>query len=93
METTHKDSLAAPNAQTNSPAPQKEQEEVKTFPKFESVTCPAVDTESAAYYLNRKPQTLRSWACYENGPIRPTRINGRLAWSVAALRNLIGGDI
>ncbi|MDP2268092.1 MAG: DNA-binding protein, partial [Deltaproteobacteria bacterium] len=40
--------------------------------------------------LNRKPQTLRGWACLENGPIRPLRINGRLAWSVLELKRLLG---
>jgi hypothetical protein len=36
-------------------------------------------TDAAAFYLNRKAQTLRVWACYESGPIRPVRVNGRLA--------------
>jgi hypothetical protein len=49
-----------------------------------------LDTEAAAYHLNRRPQTLRCWAAYENGPIRPLRVNGRLAWSVADLRKLLG---
>ncbi|WP_426173175.1 hypothetical protein [Massilia sp. TWR1-2-2] len=39
--------------------------------------------------MNRKEQTLRKWACYEDGPIRPIRINGRLAWRVADIRNLL----
>ncbi len=51
---------------------------------------PAVDTAAAAYYLGRRPQTLRGWACMENGPIRPIRINGRLAWPVAELRRVLG---
>jgi hypothetical protein len=42
-----------------------------------------VDTNTAARWLNRKPQTLRQWACLENGPIRPMRLNGRLAWAVS----------
>lgn len=50
----------------------------------------AVDTETAAFHLNRRPQTLRCWAAYENGPIRPLRINGRLAWPTARLRELCG---
>ena len=60
------------------------------FPTLESVTRPTVDTAAAAYYLSRKHQTLRGWACLENGPLRPLRINGRLAWRVADLRNLLG---
>jgi hypothetical protein len=61
-----------------------------TYPPLEAVTRPAVDTDAAAYYLNRKPQTLRAWACFDSGPIKPTRINGRLAWPVAQLRQLCG---
>lgn len=48
-------------------------------------------TDQAAAAINRKPQTLRKWACLENGPIRPVRINGRLAWRVADLAKLING--
>lgn len=48
-----------------------------------------VTTEVAAFHLSRKEQTLRKWACYEDGPIRPIRINGRLAWRVSDLRNLL----
>ncbi|MCS0585336.1 DNA-binding protein [Massilia pinisoli] len=47
-----------------------------------------VDTACAAYHLGRKVQTLRKWACYENGPVRPIRIHGRLAWAVTDLRRL-----
>jgi hypothetical protein len=46
-------------------------------------------TDQAAAAINRKPQTLRKWACLENGPIRPIRINGRLAWRVADLQTLL----
>lgn len=62
------------------------------FPPLNSVTKPTVPTDEAAYYLNRKPQTLRAWACLENGPLRPVRINGRLAWSVSAIRALVNGE-
>ncbi len=51
---------------------------------------PAVDTAAAAHYLSRRPQTLRGWACLENGPLRCIRINGRLAWPVAEIRRLLG---
>lgn len=50
-------------------------------------------TNEAAASINRRPQTLRKWACFENGPIRPTRINGRLAWRVDDLENLINGEV
>lgn len=59
------------------------------LPPLETVTRPAVTTEEAAFYLSRRPQTLRCWACNDDGPIRPLRINGRLAWPVAELRNLL----
>ena len=53
---------------------------------------PAVlSTDEAAAAINRRPQTLRKWACLENGPIRPLRINGRLAWRVADLMKLLSG--
>ena len=60
------------------------------FPSLELENRPAVGTEQAAYYLNRRPQTMRVWACMENGPLRPTRINGRLAWPVSELRRVLG---
>jgi hypothetical protein len=47
-------------------------------------------TSEAAYHLNRAQQTLRLWAMYENGPIRPLRVNGRLAWPVSELRRVLG---
>lgn len=50
-----------------------------------------VSTDEAAYYLNRKPQTLRVWSTYpERGVLRPLRVNGRLAWPVAEIRKLLG---
>ena len=48
-------------------------------------------TDEAAAEINRKPQTLRKWACLENGPIRPVRITGRLAWKVSDLQSLLNG--
>lgn len=60
------------------------------FPPLAQVTKPSLTTDELAYYLDRKPQTLRGWACLENGPIRPLRIGGRLAWPVADLRRLLG---
>ena len=50
----------------------------------------AVDTATAAYHLSRQPQTLRGWACLENGPLRPIRVHGRLAWPVAELKRVLG---
>ncbi|MGV8892352.1 MAG: DNA-binding protein [Burkholderiaceae bacterium] len=51
----------------------------------------AITTAQAAQALNRAPQTLRKWACLENGPIRPIRINGRLAWPLDEIAALLNG--
>lgn len=62
------------------------------FPPLEQVTRPTVPTDAAAYYLNRRPQTLRAWACLENGALRPVRISGRLAWKVSDIKSLLNGE-
>ena len=59
------------------------------YPPLELVTSPGVPTAQAAYYLIRRPQTLRIWAMTGH-PIKPLRINGRLAWPVADIRRLMG---
>jgi hypothetical protein len=46
-------------------------------------------TSEAAFHLNRAQQTLRLWAMRDSGPLRPIRINGRLAWPVADLRRIL----
>ena len=65
----------------------------QTFPPLSQESRTAVTTEAAAYYLSRKPQTLRAWACLENGPIRPIRINGRLSWRVAEILAVLNGEV
>lgn len=61
------------------------------FPPLEFVNRPAVDTAAAAYYLSRRPQTLRGWACKTGtGPLVPIRINGRLAWKLSDIKQLLG---
>ena len=47
-------------------------------------------TCEAAVHVNRAEQTLRLWACREDGPIKPIRIHGRLGWRVADLKQLLG---
>lgn len=64
--------------------------QAKTYPALESIGAPVVGTEQAAYYLNRRGQTLRGWACRGDGPIQPRNINGRLGWPVADLKRLLG---
>lgn len=61
------------------------------FPPLETETRSHVTTACAAYHLMRKEQTLRAWACLENGPLRPTRIRGRLSWSVAEIKRVLNG--
>lgn len=61
----------------------------QNFPPLDAETRSHVDTACAAFHLMRKPQTMRAYACFETGNIRPTRINGRLAWAVADIRRLL----
>lgn len=65
-----------------------------TYPPLELETRTHVETACAAFHLNRKEQTLRSWASAEpSGVPRPVRVNGRLAWPVAAIRALLSGGV
>jgi hypothetical protein len=51
---------------------------------------PSLTTAEAAAILGRQPQTLRCWAMHDGiEGLRPIRINGRLAWSVAEIRKLL----
>jgi hypothetical protein len=56
-----------------------------TFVALENEVRSHIDTACAAYHLGRKAQTLRIWASTETGPVRPIRVNGRLAWPVAEI--------
>ena len=49
-------------------------------------------TAEMAVLLNRKPQTLRRWSSYEDGPLRPKRINGRLIWLIEDAERVIDGE-
>lgn len=49
-----------------------------------------ISTEEAARHLLRQVQTLRVWACYDNGLVRPARIGGRLAWPVSEIKRVMG---
>ena len=50
----------------------------------------ALPTAEAAGHLSRADQTLRLWAMTGTGPLQCRRINGRLAWPVAGLKELLG---
>ncbi len=56
---------------------------------LDQLTKPTLTTWEAAFFLNRKEQTLRAWACL-GGPLRPKRVNRRLAWSVSEIKALLG---
>ncbi|SDY63988.1 hypothetical protein [Nitrosomonas sp. Nm33] len=71
---------------------QSHQNKRKTFPPLETITRPNLTTDEAAFYCNRKPQTLRIWAMKENGLIRPIRQNGRLAWPTKEVKRVNGID-
>ncbi len=49
----------------------------------------ALPTREAAHHLNRAQQTLRIWAMTGH-PIKPLRVNGRLAWKTDEIRRLLG---
>ena len=55
-----------------------------------NVNRPTVSTARAAFYLDRKVDTLQKWARYGKGPIKPIRVNNRLAWPVDQLKQLLG---
>lgn len=76
--------------QTASNSVQAAQHFTGQFMPLEQVTRPNLKTEEAAFYLNRRPQTLRAWACLENGSLRPRRIGGLLAWATADVKALAG---
>jgi hypothetical protein len=51
---------------------------------------PTVSTAAAAHYLRKAPQTLRIYACKENGPLRPIRVGAHLHWKTDDIRKLLG---
>jgi hypothetical protein len=77
---------------TNSAAIQAAHQFTGKYLPLEQVTKPNLKTEEAAHYLNRRPQTLRSWACLETFPagLRCKRIGGLLAWPTVEVKALAG---
>ena len=64
---------------------------VPPYPPLAQVTKPNLTTAELAYYLNRKPQTLRCWACRSGtGPMVAKRIGGLLAWATADAKRIAG---
>ena len=65
------------------------QQAAQQFTPLAQVQRTHVDTNAAAHYLNRRPQTLRGWHCHGAFPtdgLRPLVLNGRLAWNVSAIK-------
>ena len=64
----------------------------KTFQPIplERETRSALPTPEAAFHLNRAQQTLRLWAMKNDGPVKCLRVNGRLAWPVASIKEVLG---
>ncbi|MBT9505510.1 hypothetical protein [Rhodoferax sp.] len=62
----------------------------QSFPPLELETRPTVGTAAAAYYLHKQQQTMRIYACRENGPIRPIRVGAHLHWKTDDIRQLLG---
>lgn len=61
-----------------------------SFPSLAKETRATLPTPEAAFHLCRAQQTLRLWAMRQDGPVRPLRVNGRLAWPVADLKRVLG---
>ena len=74
----------------HSPKHRQQAASTQQFPPLALEVRPAVDTATAAHWLLRQQQTLRGWACHEDGPIRPLRIHGRLAWPVSEIKRVLG---
>ena len=80
LEATSKDAIYRPN-----PSPGL----TVAVVEIDSESRSHVDTTTAARWLSRSPQTLRKWACYQDGPLRPQKVSGRLSWSVSEIRAIL----
>ena len=49
-------------------------------------------TSEAADKLRRKARTLHRWACYDTGPVKPIKVNGRLLWSLDQISRLLDSE-
>ena len=79
------------NATQHSASTRRAAADPQQFPPLELESRPRIPTEQAAYYLGRRPQTMRAWAMKSGtGPVSCIRIMGRLAWSVAEIRAVLG---
>ena len=60
-------------------------------PPLAEDTREAMPTTDAARHLGRTQQTMRRWACNQNGPIQPVRMGRRthLLWRTEDIRKLL----
>ena len=67
----------------------------RTFTPLALETRAHIPTDEAAHQLSKSAQTLRAWACFETGPIRPVRIPGAngLLWPVSEIRRVLGLEV
>lgn len=79
-----------PLAYTKPKKHQPTRERVVTLQPLATEKRAAIPTEEAALHLGRAEQTLRIWACRENGLLRPIRVGTRLMWPTDALRRVLG---
>ena len=50
-------------------------------------------TQETAELLNFREDTLRAWACFSKGPLKPRKIGNRLAWMASDIRELLGMEV
>lgn len=74
----------------SSPETKPARSQDRGYTALDDIVRPMLTTAEAAFYLNRKPQTLRIWACKDEGPIRPVRLHGRLGWPLSEIRHYLG---
>ena len=90
METQQATRQHIPNA---APLASLEKKVPQQFPPLAQETRSHITTAHAAFLLGRQCQTLRIWSCYETkGPLRPVRVNGRLAWPVSEIKRVLFGS-
>jgi hypothetical protein len=61
----------------------------KSVTSLAQETRATLPTHEAAFHLNLASQTMRIYACKENGPLVPIRICGRLHWRTDDIRRLL----
>lgn len=61
------------------------------YPPLEHQNKPGLLTDEFCFYMGIRPQTARTWACKETGPIRPIRLPGSafLRWPTAEVKRLL----